>query len=356
MCLNCLTYTCYQCIRADERCEEHEERTANRKRNIDDVGPTVRPRPIKIVKMGEVYEEHIFNRKNETFIGTWVKAGHDVFYDDSARMVMNCESCFEDNKQRERNRTPRQPLRSYKVEGCTPPNDFWWWAYGLCDNKNCWGPYKRTIQFQRQGAKMLLQHFKELNGRKNATECIDKIFCHISESGSGHIYSGVACTVGFGAFFWPLFKDLKEKTPMNIYIQMTPKQMRPENVVELERKDWPPYYKYNPKFIYSHTIEFRIFPTKMVNGAPASINELENIDWPELARVYGFMYPGGAGMRIESYRYIDGPEPRRRIEAPGMPLWWPSAFTGFIKGVQSGWAGPMISFWRRESVNNPFFS
>ena len=94
----------------------------------------------------------------------------------------------------------------------------------------------------------------------------------------------------------------------------------------------------------------------MNNGAPVSLHELENISWPELAHVYGFIYPGGAGMRIESYRFITGPEPRRRIEAPGMPLWWPGAFSGFIKGVQGGWAGPMISFWRRESVNNSFFS
>ena len=161
---------------------------------------TENKRPNKLVTMGKIYNEHLFEEINENFIGTCVKAGHDIFSDDSARMVLDCNSCFEDSKCRARNKTPRQALRSYKVEGCKKPNDYWWWEYGLCNNKNCWGPYKRTISFQRQGARMCLQHFKELNGSKYATERIDQIFCNISES-SRHVYCGVACTVGFGAFF-----------------------------------------------------------------------------------------------------------------------------------------------------------
>jgi hypothetical protein len=314
-------------------------------------------RPKKIVRLGEIFEEHIYDKKDETWIGTWVKAGQEPFFHESARKVLDCNSCIEDRKCRSRNKTPTQALRSYKVEGCTEVDSFWWWEFGVCNNFNCWGPYKRTISFQRKGGRMRLAHFKELNGSKNASERIGQIYCNISES-SGHVYTGVACTVGFGAFFWPLFKDLKVKESMNIYIQMAPKKVLPENVEGLQRKDWPPYYKNNPAYLYPHRIEFRIFPSKMHNGAPVSLKELENISWPELARVYGFMYPGGAGMRLEYYRFMDGPEPKKRIETPEMPIWWPGGgnFSGFKSGFQCGWAGPIISFWRRESLNNPFFS
>ena len=93
-------------------------------------------------------------------------------------------------------------------------------------------------------------------------------------------------------------------------------------------------------------------------GIPKTMVELEDSGWPELARVYGFVYKGGAGMRMEHYKYLDGPKPKERSETPDMPTWWPGRgrFGGYVKNIQGGWAGPIVSFWTRKSENNGYFS
>lgn len=308
----------------------------------------------KIVKKGDFFEEHIFEEKNETFIGSWIKSGHEVFFNQSAKQLLDCNACLDDRQKRLLNRKPKQDLRSYQVEGRTEKDQYWWWEYGACSNKNYWGPYTRTLTFQRQNKRMRLAHYKMLNGSKNSPERIDQLYFNICEV-TGGVYSGIACPVGLGGLFWPLFKNLKCKQKMHIYIEMASKKVLPHNVVCLEQKDWPPFYKNNPSYIYPHTIEFRIFQedssTKQ-SGIPVSIKHLEENGGPEVARVYGFMYPGGAGMRLEHYKFLDGPKPRDRMETPEMPSWWPGGgkFCGFLRDYQCGWAGPIVSFWRRESV------
>ena len=99
---------------------------------------------------------------------------------------------------------------------------------------------------------------------------------------------------------------------------------------------------------------------------PKTLDQLEETGWPEVGRIFVFMYPGGAGCRVEQYKYLN----IDRSEAPplqdyflycttpqNLPRWWPEGEkAGFVKGFKSGWAGPVISFWRRTETNSKFFS
>ena len=90
----------------------------------------------KTVKMGEHFEEQIYPPSNETFVGEWIKYGHDVVRTENAMILLNCKSCSDDRLKRQMNKPGRYKLRSYQVEGLTN-GEFLWWEFGICENKNC---------------------------------------------------------------------------------------------------------------------------------------------------------------------------------------------------------------------------
>ena len=312
-----------------------------------------------MVLSGTYYEEHLYEAANESFIGEWSKYGQDVGWGESARQLLDCSSCFDDRCRRNMNRTKSKKLRSYQVKGWTVESDLWWWEYGICENKSCWGPYERTIKFHRVAKRMHIASYKLLKGSVNHPERVDQLFFNLSEVSRG-VYSGITSPLSLGRLFWPLFGKLLNKQQMHIHVRMSPKKILPEYVKLSEPKDFPPFYKNNPDYIYPHTIEYRIFGVgnEKQSGLPTTIRQLEDSGLPELARVYGFMYPGGAGLRFEYYKYLEGPTPSERRETPDMPSWWPGqgTYSGFISNYQCGWAGPIVSFWRRKNVNNGYFS
>ena len=247
-------------------------------------------------------------------------------------------------------------MRSYQVDGSTNSEEMWWWEFGSCDNVDCWGPYERTLKFQRQQNRMRLSNFKKSKFSNNPPERLDQIFFPISQL-SQNTYSGLACPVSLGGLFWPLFKNFEKKQQLHIHISMISKKILPEHVKFSEKKNYPSFYKNHPHYIYPHTIEFRIFG-EVKAPLPSTIQELEDSGRPEIGRVFGFLYPGGAGLRMEHYKFLEGPKPEERRQTPEIPSWWPGwgQFAGYIKDFQYGWAGPVVSFWRRSSIDNGYFS
>ena len=240
--------------------------------------------------MGTYFEEHHYQRQNETFIGDWKFYGHDTAIGSNyGGDVLGCSSCSSDKKRRHQNKIGK-PLRSYQVDGSTQTEDFYWWEYGVCENKLCWGPYDRTIKFQRRNNLMRVSHFKKIKSSNNPPERLDQVFFKISKQSQENIYSGLACPVSLGGFFWPLFKDIVEKQQLHIYIRMISKKLLPEAVKLSEKKDYPPFYKNNPHYIYPQTLEMRIFGEG--NGPlPSTIEELEDSGRPELGKVFWFSLP-----------------------------------------------------------------
>jgi hypothetical protein len=324
---------------------------------------TTIPKITKIVRVGKYFQEHIFMPKSETWIGSWRKCGQERHLSESAKEVFDCSSCEEDKKKRWSFGTPTQKLRSYQVENFTKSSEFWPWEFGLCGNKKCWGPYDRTLKIQRHKNNPRFYQFsnyKQVKTSKNAPERIDQLYVTMEQQ-KGVIYSGIARPVGFCSFFWPLFKDEHVLKKRHIHVEFLSKQMLPENLIDVDRAQWPPFYKHNNDFKYPNQIQFRIFeegPSEPGVGLPDSIFKLENSGWPEVGRAFAFMYPGGAGCRVEYFKFCDGPSPKERVETPETPLWWPgnNRTSGYRKNIQAGWAGPLISFWKRTSDINEFFS
>ena len=138
------------------------------------------------------------------------------------------------------NKPGRYKLRSYQVEGLTN-GEFWWWEFGICENKNCWGPYERTLRFKQRNNKIQISHFKSKKGSLNPPEQLDLIVVHLSQTAAG-VYSGITCPFSKGGLFWPLFSDWSNKEKLHVYVEMYPKKMLPENVLTCLPKDYPQYY------------------------------------------------------------------------------------------------------------------
>ena len=67
------------------------------------------------------------------------------------------------------------------------------------------------------------------------------------------------------------------------------------------------------------------------------------------------MYPGGSVCKIFQFirRENDDGYPSyglntgEREESPCVPFWFPDRKSGYIQGVQSGFIGPVVSFYQR---------
>ena len=324
----------------------------------------------KLVRKGLYFWEHVFQKKDETWIGKWVKAGSLADSSEAAKIMLNCESCNADRRKRLKMVGDRAPLRSYQVDGMTNPEDLWPWEFGQCSNKDCWGAYTRSWEVWRKSGtnRYFLRHSKSKLMSKNPPEKVNTMYINL-EPGSRNVYSGMATPVGQFPIFWPMFRDGDIKQKRHVYVEVESKKKLPENLLGVARSEWPPYYRENPAYIYPNRMSFQIFEepfSARPQFFPKTLDQLEETGWPEVGRIFVFMYPGGAGCRVEQYKYLN----IDRSEAPplqdyflycttplNLPRWWPEGEkAGFVKGVKSGWAGPVISFWRRTETNSKFFS
>ena len=302
-------------------------------------------------------QEHVFKEQNETWVGEWTKCGQDFRTDQHARALFSCTSCEEDRKKRDSYNINQRKTRTYTVDNWTKPGDIWPWEFGLCENKECWGPYHRTLRIQRKGNFYRISTYKKLKSIQGSQEQIDQMFVLLQQKSGNfrHIYSGISKPIGICHIFWPLLKDEKEKK-YHIYTEFISKKILPENVINLPRNKWPRCYYYDDDYNYPNRMEFRIFEETFTAASDMdTIIKLEDSGWPEIGRAYAFMYPGGAGCRLEFYKYKEGPHPRKRIETFYIPFYWSRGEEGYIENVQAGWTGPIISFWRRTKTDNPFF-
>ena len=78
------------------------------------------------------------------------------------------------------------------------------------------------------------------------------------------------------------------------------------------------------------------------------------------------MYPGGAMIKVYQFamkenidgypRYWPIDEPKYREESPCVPLWFEDRSRGYVRGVQGGLIGPVVSYYERvDSINRSFW-
>ena len=49
----------------------------------------------------------------------------------------------------------------------------------------------------------------------------------------------------------------------------------------------------------------------------------------------------------EFLKVTDGKEPMKREESRGLPSWFPNKYSGYIPDYQSGFNGPVVSYYKR---------
>lgn len=217
--------------------------------------------------------------------------------------------------------------------------------------------------------KILFTHKSRTKGKGvAATQIEDKLYINF-EQGSGEnreAYFGVGMKSDSCKIFWPMFKEEKSSTRRFIACEISSRKVLPEKLIGLERCKWPIFYQDHPDYAYPNKMIFRFFvepkielqsdPLSGIN-LPNTIDKLIKAGWPEVGRTYCFLYPGGAGARIEQYKYLPGEENKTRISAENVPQWWPEGPSSwYIHGHQGGWAGPVTSFYRRIDTINSFWS
>jgi hypothetical protein len=166
------------------------------------------------------------------------------------------------------------------------------------------------------------------------------------------IYSGIATGRNCNSF-WPMIPGDKEyPTVRNIVINMQSGEPMPPNGCN----------KFDIKFMFPNMIEMRFFEQPRLRlptgksipdrpNYPKTEEELED-NWNEISKQYIFMYPGGAGMRVEQFLMIpDFTLVKKRIESPILPYWFPDKYSGFIPDIQGGWTGPVVSYYKRIDSN-----
>ena len=74
------------------------------------------------------------------------------------------------------------------------------------------------------------------------------------------------------------------------------------------------------------------------------------------------MYDGGAGMKV--FQFVkkecnDGYpcywRSSKREESPCVPIWFENRSKGYIQGVQSGFVGPVVSYYQRVDAKRRSF-
>lgn len=203
-------------------------------------------------------------------------------------------------------------------------------------------------------------------GSKSTIE--DKLYVEFKQ-GTGQTreaYYGVGMKSDSCKLFWPMFSDENSATKRFVACEMSSRKVLPEKLIGLDRCKWPSYYQDHPDYAYPNKIVYRFFEepernkqtvTLTKNKLPDTQQKLDEAGWPEVGRIYCFLYPGGAGARVEQYKNKAGVQTTIRKSADNVPHWWPEgASSWYIFQQQGGWTGPVTSFYKRIDSINAFWS
>jgi hypothetical protein len=329
---------------------------------------------MKNVTEGEFFEEHRYSKFTEHFLGKWLKAGVFVESNPSVKDLL-CDYCRQDWNARRSLKPLRSKLRSYQVVGVTKPDEFWEWEQGRCANvETCWGQRDRIwdVRRSRNGERYSFNHHK-LSTETQKEETVDKTYATF-QRGAGNLnleYTAIARKTSQCLDFFPNCLPLVESPKRHIFITMASKKNAPKNILQLPKNQWPMFYQ-TPQYLNPNRMEFRYFDEqkkdtqgkqfsssqkkRICEEVPSSLTALEN-SFPEVARTYIEMYPGGSGLKVSQYKMVNQWKiEEKRETVDWLPSWWDNPYSGYIPNIQHGWKGPIVSYWcRLDSFNRTLY-
>ena len=303
----------------------------------------------------------------EHWIGMWKKEGHTYLDVNSyinpfttphdKVLKLRCSFCSQKEKLRD-----QRIIKLYRVKNHTKQDSYWPWWDGTCENPNgCWGSQNRywTVLRTNTGQWVFRTQVSELNTPTELSN-IDELRLNLVQ-GQGIYrlrYSGIATGRHCNSFL-PLITSQREHPARKIVIHMQSGEPMPDN----------PSLKQEfgtLSLMFPNHILMRFFEQPKIQlssgiwvddkpNYPKTEQDLESY-WKEISRQYIFMYPGGAGARIEQYLKIDeNAEVKKRRESSFLPLWWENEYSAYIPGDQSGWIGPISSVYSRIDAKHRKF-
>ena len=314
----------------------------------------------KTVIEGEFFEEHQYDLFPTTWEGQWKKSG--VFIENNPSVEnLTCQFCKNDWAARMKNKPISSKLRSYRVLGVTKPDDFWEWEHGRCGNiETCWGPRDRIWDVRKSNVKSKWS-FAHHKVSKSSFETVDRMYVTLERgAGPSHLhYAGIAWKGSQSFDFWPYCLPIVPAPSRFVHIEIASKTLVPHELMSQPVNEWPTYYM-KPEFLNPNRITFRYFddkPIELTKRNPTTLNDLKNY-FPEIARTYVEMYPGGSGLKVSQYNKVSQFKvEEKRVMVDWLPSWWDeSAYSGFVPGKQAGWRGPVVSYWSRLDANRRYFS
>ena len=109
----------------------------------------------------------------------------------------------------------------------------------------------------------------------------------------------------------------------------------------------PPYFQ-APVYTCPISMEIVVFLTSKFYEDQMNW-ELLNRRCQPVEHVYVSLYPGGAGMRVMQFKYVEERNCQKYFKKCGwIPQWFPDGqYSGHIPGAQSGWQGEIskLSFF-----------
>ena len=273
----------------------------------------------------------------------------------------------------------RIKIRSYQVVGLTKPFNMYEWEKTRCTNtKNCWGLSQRVFEVRQKENKMCLIHSKIRRNQINE-EVVNRLYFSLKkkESKTEHIFSSIGSTSNIRSFFWPdLFKqsDSKLKPTYYFHASIVPRLSPPPCFNDIPISWWPDTIK-TPERISPMTMNFSFFEANLGLAFPNTYADLVK-NHPPSHLTFIDMYGGGGGLRVSQYKWIetfknDAPLPFWTDKRSSLsvdialyenrfrPRWINQNHIGeeecYIPNFQSGFAGPITSYWARLNSFNSWW-
>ena len=328
----------------------------------------------KEVCEGDHFIEHYFPCNPENFVGRFKKIGNFNEANGAVDEII-CESCKQDAASGrysgieiqvnvDGNTETKRMKHSYQVKDMTRKFDHWELYFGKCHSEvKCWTPYERLFEVRRKGFQFMILCYKIRHFPHE--ECVFKSYVNLKQysDGSHGNYEGITVVRDAPQFFWPgLLRGLSENDKNAVYymyIHAYPKENlessfpNPELPIQLM-----PVHMRN-RYVYPLTWFCQFYKPTPGMQYPNNRHDLRR--YHKLVAVTVLeMYKGGSVMKVSQYKYVEN--------NTSVPV---SQFTqdhnwvdnndhlvyseAFQPGIQSGLAGPVVSFYGRVDTFNRKF-
>ena len=246
----------------------------------------------KVVK-GELFLEDTYKPFPENLDGLWVKYGQGSQENPSTQKIL-CNSCSEAIQIYREKENILEMKRSYQVKNITNSKVLYDWDRINCKDPSCWGPKERYLKVaKKEGFKkkdslqyMFAQYKVYGNG---AEECVDRVYLNLQlKSERRWNYEGIGEQRRVRQFFFPNLFDSYYREQEHFTFVTTRQYERTSSG-----------FKFPLVWQVEHFMK-----NKNIQKFPLTVKDLDQDHHP-VAKSFLEVYPGGAGLRVSQYKYVE---------------------------------------------------